>query len=213
MTTTVGQRSERQLCNCADSLQLLQSQLRAESTKKDPMEETCAMIVVSYRRQSYLYIYRSRNDCASLHSSSRDSVAIHRIPISHEVFIQLIHRLHVRRVNLEPSHIAILDDPRVSHALGQWYKAVLQAPSDHELRRRTGIFGRQRTDGGMLHPKRSGERRVCLNNDIVLLAKRGDLGPGIEWVDFDLIDRRMGSGFRGNQLLQLGAISKSPSSL
>jgi len=50
----------------------------------------------------------------------------------------------------------------------------------------------------MLHPKRSSERRVCLNNDIVLLAKRGDLGPGIEWVDFDLIDRRMGSGFRGN---------------
>ena len=123
-------------------------------------------------------------------SRSGSLVTVHRIPISHKIFVQPIHRLNVRRINLKASHITVLDDARSSDTFRQWHEAVLQAPPDHELCRRARVLVRQRTNGGMLHSKGSCKWRIGLDNDVVLLAERSDLGSGVERVDFDLVDSR-----------------------
>lgn len=55
----------------------------------------------------------------------------------------------------------------------------------------------------MLHPPSPSERSVCFDDDVMLVAEGSDLGPGVERVNFDLVDGWMQSRFRCEKLLQL----------
>lgn len=55
----------------------------------------------------------------------------------------------------------------------------------------------------MLHPQRTSQRGVGLNDNVMRLAEGSDLGACIERVHFDLVDGRVYSGLGGEQFLQL----------
>lgn len=65
---------------------------------------------------------------------------------------------------------------------------MLQTPPQQQLGGRTRVLLGQGADDGMFHLQRSDEGGICLDEDIVLLAKGGDVGSGVEGVNFDLID-------------------------
>lgn len=80
---------------------------------------------------------------------------------------------------------------------------MLQTPSYHELTRRATILLGKLDNRGVLHSQCSRKRRVCLNYDIVLLAVLCNVGAGVEWMDFDLVHRRLDSGITRQQLINL----------
>ena len=55
----------------------------------------------------------------------------------------------------------------------------------------------------MLHLQSTNERRIGLDHDAVFLAERSDVGPGIEWMDLDLIHNREYTRFRGEEFFEL----------
>lgn len=55
----------------------------------------------------------------------RSLVAIHGIPVRHEVFVQPVHLLHLSLINAKASDIAVLDDALLRHALRKGDKVVL----------------------------------------------------------------------------------------
>jgi hypothetical protein len=63
---------------------------------------------------------------------------------SNQPLIQPIHPLHIPLINPPPQlpsiHIRILLDPLPLHALRQNYVALLQIPTNHQLRRRALVF-------------------------------------------------------------------------
>lgn len=87
-----------------------------------------------------------------------------------QVFVQAIHLLRVSLVDLEAADIPVVNDTLLRDALRKRHEAVLQAPSDHQLSRCTGVFLGQRSDGGMLCPRSSNHWSICFHHDIVLLA-------------------------------------------
>lgn len=65
---------------------------------------------------------------------------------------------------------------------------MLETPSDQQLAGSTAILLGEFDDGGMLHSQSSRKGRVCLYNDVVLLAMLCNVGAGVERVDFDLVN-------------------------
>lgn len=48
----------------------------------------------------------------------------------------------------------------------------------------------------MLHPEGPSKRRIRLDDYIMILAERGDLSPGVERMNFDLVNSGMYSRLR-----------------
>ena len=80
---------------------------------------------------------------------------------------------------------------------------MLQTPSDHELRRRTGILPRETLDRRVLHPQGASQGSVNLDGDTMLLAEGGYRRAGVEGVNLDLVDCRIYSRFGRKQSLEL----------
>lgn len=96
-------------------------------------------------------------------------------------------------------------DPLLLDAFGQGDETVLQAPPDQQLGRSAAVLGPQFDYFWVFHAQSSSQRCVCFDDDVVLLAEAGDVLPGIEWVDFDLIDYRLHPRFRSEQFVDLCA--------
>jgi hypothetical protein len=95
----------------------------------------------------------------------------------HQVLVQSVHCLHVTVLDFEASNLRVLDDPFLLHTLGQGHVAVLQAPADQQLAWGAGILVGKGYNGWVLHPQGSDKRRVCLYNNIMLLAKGSNILP------------------------------------
>ena len=80
---------------------------------------------------------------------------------------------------------------------------MLQAPSNHELSGSTRVLFRQRHDAWVLHPQSPRQRGIRFDDDVMLCAKGGNLGPSIERMYFDLVDDGVQSRFRSEKLSQL----------
>lgn len=113
-----------------------------------------------------------------------------------QILVQAIHSRHVSLVNRKPPDLRVLPDPLLPHALWQRHIAVLQAPPHQQLAGRTGILFGQGHNGRVLHAQGADQRRICLDNNAMLLAKGSDVGPRVERMHFDLIDRGRNSWFR-----------------
>lgn len=128
-------------------------------------------------------------------------VAVDWIPVRNEVLVKIVHGVHVRWLNVDVSHIAVGDDARRRHALGQGHEAMLHAPPDHQLRRTARVLLGQGTDCVVGHPKGARQRGVRLHHNVVGLAEIRDRLARVERVHFDLVDGGTDPGLRVEQFL------------
>lgn len=120
-----------------------------------------------------------------------------------QIFVQAIHGGHVLVSNVKAAYIPVLYDPTLVDALGQRNKAMLHAPSYHKLTWSARVLLRKVNDGGMFHPQRACQRRICLYHYIILLAEIRYLPPCVEGMDFDLINRWDDLRLRSEQFLEV----------
>lgn len=101
-----------------------------------------------------------------------------RIPRTRFVRIN-IQLLHICIRELKVVYLRILLDPRLRDGLWQRYKALLQAPTEKDLRGRFVVRFADRSQYRLFIPRSANKRRVCLlslavflHNSLYLLTSR-----------------------------------------
>jgi len=121
----------------------------------------------------------------------------------HLLLVQAVHFLHILLVDFETSNLPIFLNAGLGHALWQRHITMLQAPSDQKLRRSARVLLRKRLDDRVLHLQSTYKRRIGLDDDAVFLAERGDICPGVERMDLDLVHNREYTRLRGKEFFEL----------
>jgi hypothetical protein len=107
-----------------------------------------------------------------------------------QILVQLIHLRHVAVLDHESANLRVLNDTLLIDALRQRHVAVLQAPPHQQLAWGARILLGERHNRWVLHAQGPDERRVGLDNNVMLLAKGSDVFARVERMHLDLVDCR-----------------------